>query len=234
MSPHKTVAKKTSKRPRHSSDSFKYEDANTVYTKYYKNEVIIVERGVDLESLENTFILEVFRERTWTKLLNPPGDVYDCIIKEFFANVFVEDDHLNCLVRGKEFTVSRESIQELLEIRPMTPDSSLHYDKKKDKIESLMLIRGGQIKKKSLHTIDFSPQMRALAYIMIFNLYPVKNLTTLSQPRTIFLHGFFTHKEIDICGHIYHLFIKCIRKRKTRITLPFLSLIMSLISKVRV
>jgi len=54
-----------------------------------------MERGVDLESLENTFIPEVFKERTWTKLLNPSGGVYDNIIKEFFANAFVEGDHLN-------------------------------------------------------------------------------------------------------------------------------------------
>ena len=76
--------------------------------------MIMVEKGVDLESLESTFILKVFRERTWTKLLNPSGDMYDCIIKEFFANAFMEDDHLNCYVRGKEFTVSRESMQKLL------------------------------------------------------------------------------------------------------------------------
>ena len=56
MSPHKTVAKKASKHPRRSSDSFRDEDANTIYTKYYKYAVIIVERGVDLVSLENTFI----------------------------------------------------------------------------------------------------------------------------------------------------------------------------------
>ena len=128
MSPRKIVAKKSAKRPHHSPDSFRNEDANNAYIDYYKNFVITMERGVDLESLENTFIPEVFKERTWTKLLNPSGDVYECIIKEFFANAFVEDDHINCWVWGKEFNVSRESIQELLEIRPMTLDTSLHYD----------------------------------------------------------------------------------------------------------
>ena len=81
MSPCKTVAK----HPCYSPDSFKNEDAYNVYIDYYKNAVIIMERGVDLESLENTFILEVFKEITWTKLLNPSGDVYECIVKEFFA-----------------------------------------------------------------------------------------------------------------------------------------------------
>ena len=156
------------------------------------------------------------------------ANVYGCIIREFFANAFVEGDHINCWVRGREFTVLRDSIQEFLEIRPMNPDTSLHYDERKEKLEPLVQVLGGQLKKRALHTIKFSIEMRALAYIMIFNLYPVKNLTIVSGPRTVFLHDLFTHKEIDICGHIYHLFVKCIKKRKSRLTLPFPSLVMSL------
>jgi len=92
-------------------------------------------------------------------------------------------------------------------------------------------VLGGQLKKKALYTITFTPEMRALTYIMIFNLYPTKNFTTLSGPRTVFIHDLFTHKEIDICGHIYHLFVKSIKKRNARLLLPFPSLVMSL--KVR-
>ena len=69
---------------------------------------------------------------------------------------------------------------------------------------------------------------------MIFNLYPVKNLTTLSAPRTIFLYDLFTHKEIDISGHIFHLFVKSINKQNSRLKLPFPSLVMSLILRARV
>ena len=97
-----------------------------------------------------------------------------------------------------------------------------------------MEVLGGQLKKKVLQTIEFTPEMRALAYIMIFNLYLVKNLMTLSAPRTIFLYDLFTHKEIDIYGHIYHLFVKSIKKRSARLTLPFPSLVMSLILRARV
>ena len=167
-------------------------------------------------------------------MLNPIGDVYECIIREFFANAFVEGGHINCWVRGREFIVSRESIQELLEIRLTTPNTSLHYNGGKEKLEPPMLVLRSQLKKKALHTIEFSLEMRALAYIMIFNLYLVKNLTTLSVPRTVFLYDLFTPKEIDICGHIYHIFVKCIKKRNSRLTLPFLSLVISLISRVRV
>ena len=116
MSPHKSVAKKSAKHPRYSPDSFRSDDANMAYINHYKNATIFVEKSVDIESLRNTFIPEVFKERTWFKLLNPMGDVFECIVKEFFANAFVEGDHINCWVKGREFIVSRESIQELLEI----------------------------------------------------------------------------------------------------------------------
>ena len=43
------------------------------YNDCYKRATIIMERVVQLETLEDTFILEVFKERTWTKLLNPVG-----------------------------------------------------------------------------------------------------------------------------------------------------------------
>ena len=71
--------------------------------------------------------------------------------------------------------------------------------------------------------IDFTLEIRVLAYIMIFNLYPMKNLTTFPGPRTIFFHDLFSHKEIVIYGHIYHLFVEFVQK------VP--SLVMSLISK---
>ena len=66
--------------------------------------------------------------------------MYECIIKEFFANAFMEDDQISYWVRGKEFTVSRESVEELLEIRLMTLDTSLHYDKRKEKLEPLVQV----------------------------------------------------------------------------------------------
>ena len=97
-----------------------------------------------------------------------------------------------------------------------------------------MDILGGEINKKALHTIPFTLEMRTLAYIMLFDLYPVKNLTNLSTPWVIFLIDLYTHKEIDICNQIYHLFTKCITKRNTRLILPFPSIIMAFITRARV
>ena len=77
-----------------------------------------MERVVRMETLENTAIPEIFKERTWTKLLNPSWNVYDELIREFFANATVEGGHINGWVHKKEFIITRDSIQEFLEVCP--------------------------------------------------------------------------------------------------------------------
>ena len=140
----------------------------------------------------------MFKERTWTKLLNPVGVVYSEIIREFFSYAIVEEDHIDYWVRHKEFVITKDSIQEFLEIRPPSQPISVQYEDKLGSTEEMVEILGGTSKKSSMNTISFSPEMRALAYVMIHNLYPITNLTTLSAPRTKFLYDLFTHKEIDI------------------------------------
>ena len=98
MAPTKHVATKkpSSKRARTDSDNFRSAKANMKYNDCYKDKTIIMERVVQLESLEGTFIPEVFKERTWTKLLNSVGVVYSEIIKEFFSNAVVNGDRIKC------------------------------------------------------------------------------------------------------------------------------------------
>ena len=97
----------------------------------------------------------------------------------------------------------------------------------------MVRLLSGTQNKKSMNIIPFNPEMRTLAYVMIHNLYPVTNLTTLSSPRTIFLYDLFTHREIDICGHIFHLLTKSIEKRNSRSIMLFPTLIIGLIAKSR-
>ena len=168
------------------------------------------------------------------KVAEPNGNVHAEIIGKFFANAVMEGDRIGCWLRGREFYVTRGSIQEILEICPTTPLTSLQYDERREKLGPIVDILGGEINKKALHTIPFTPEMRTLAYIMIFNLFPVNNLTNMLASRAIFLLDLYTHKEIDIRSHIYHLFTKCITKRNTMLILPFSSIIMALITRARV
>ena len=162
------------------------------------------------------------------------GNVYKEVIQEFYPNAIVEGDCINCWLKSREFYITMESIQEILEVRPTTSHTSLQYDERMENLGPIVEVLGGQINKKALHTIPFTPEMRTLVYIMIFNLYQVRNLTNLLALRAIFLFDLFTHKEINIYSHIYHLFTKCITKRNARIILPFPSLNMSLITKAGV
>ena len=228
-----SVSKKSSKRACTNSDNFISTDADMAYNDWYKRATIIMGRVVKLDTLEDTFIPDVFKERTWTKLLTPNGNVYSEIIKEFFSNASVDRDHINCWVRHKEFMITRESIQDFLEVRPSSQPITVQYDDRLESIEEMVRLLGGTLNKKSMNTIPFSPEMRALAYVMIHNLYPVTNLTILSAPRTIFLYDLFTHKEIDIWVHIFHLLTKSITKRNSRTIMPFPTLIMGLIAKVK-
>ena len=192
MAPTKHTATKKPSSKRARTDSFKSAEADMKYNDCYKDKTIIMERVVQLESLEGTFIPEVFKKRTWTKLLNPIGVVYSDIIKEFFSNAVVNRDRIECWVRHKEFVITRDSIQEYLKIRPPSQPISVQYEDRLGSIADMVEILGGT-PKSSMNTIPFSLEIRALAHVMIHSLYPVTNLTTLSVGRTKFLYDLFTH-----------------------------------------
>ena len=65
MSPTKhSATKKSSKRACTDSDNFKSIEVDLKYNDCCKRATIIMERVVKLDTLEDTFILEVFKERT--------------------------------------------------------------------------------------------------------------------------------------------------------------------------
>ena len=82
--------------------------------------------------------------------------------------------------------ITRESIQEFLEVRPPSQPITVQYNDRLESIEEMVRILGGTLYKKLMNTIPFNPKMRTLAYVIIHNLYMVTNLMTLSAPRTIF------------------------------------------------
>lgn len=84
----KTIGKKSLKCLQYDEELFRSKDAFKAYTDFYRKTVIIVERKVNLESLSQTFILEVFRDRTWTKLLTGLERVWEPVILEFFLKCY--------------------------------------------------------------------------------------------------------------------------------------------------
>ena len=115
---HAATKKPSSKCARTDSDYFKSADADMKFNDCYKGATIIMEKVVNLESFKGTFIPEVFKERTQTKLLNPVEVVYSEIIRDFFSNAAIDGDRIECWVRHKEFMITREIIQDFLEVNP--------------------------------------------------------------------------------------------------------------------
>ena len=77
MSPTKNSApKKSSNCPHTDSGNFQSVEANMAYNDFYKKALIIMERVVKMETLENTLIPKMFKEKTWTKLLNLSRNVF--------------------------------------------------------------------------------------------------------------------------------------------------------------
>lgn len=58
-----------------------------------------------------------------------------------------------------------------------------------------------------LNTTAFPPDLRCLTYIMMFNLYPVKKMTTISNARAIFLMELRENTYIDISAHVYSIIV---------------------------
>ena len=102
-----------------------------------------------------------------------------------------------------------------------------HY---KDKILSLGTVQtyiSGVREGRCLNTTACPADMRCLTVIMMFNLYPVKKLTTINNARAIFLMELKQKTYIDISAHIFYTIVDETRTT-TRAKLIFPSLLMRL------
>ena len=76
----------------------------------------------------------------------------------------------------------------------------------------------------------FLVDMRCLTIIMIFNLYPIKKLTTINDARAIFLMDLKEKTFIDISSHIFNTIVDETRTT-SRLKLIFPSLFMRIFIK---
>ena len=78
----------------------------------------------------------------------------------------------------------------------------INYKDRMLSIETVQQRIGGQRKERCLNTTAFPVDMRCLTIIMMFNLYPIKKLTTINNARAIFLMELKEKTFIDISSHI--------------------------------
>ena len=153
--------------------------------------------------------------------------VCDPLIREFYANAVLREHEINCWIRGKEFTIDVDDIDDVLGFEGMDDHDFTHY---KDRILSLETVQthiGGVKEGRCLNTIASLVDMRCLIVIMMFNLYPMKKLTTINNARAIFLMELNQKTYIDISAHIFYTIVYETRTT-IRAKLIFLSLLMRL------
>ena len=206
----------------HSNQHFKR------YNHHFEKASIIQEWFVDLVNLRESFIPSRFEELGWEKLLGDLPGVCEPLIREFYANAILRDDYLDYWVRGHEFTVDVGDIDGVLGHRDLDHDDFTPF---KDRVISIEMVQshiGGAREGKCLNTTTFPPDLRCLTYIMLFNLYPVRKLTTINNAKAIFLIELHERTHIDISAHAFTIITKATRTTsRAKLVLP--SLIMRIL-----
>ena len=78
----------------------------------------------------------------------------------------------------------------------------------RSRIKSMQLRLGGYREGRGLNITSFPLDLRFLAYIMMFNLYPVKKLSTINNAKAIFLMELRENTYIDIGAHLYNIIVE--------------------------
>jgi len=159
---------------------------------------------VNLVGLKDYFIPNCFQDRGWEKLLSDLPRVCEPLIREFYANAILREDEINCWLRGHEFTIDVEDIDEVLGFEDLEHDFT-HY---KDRMLSMEMVQsyiGGVREGRCLNTTTFPTNLRCLTYIMMFNLYLVKKMITINNARAIFLMELRENTYIDISAHAFSI-----------------------------
>ena len=183
---------------------------------------------MDLVDLKESFIFRCFAKRGWEKLLGDLHEVCEPLIREFYANAIRRNDYLDCWVRGHEFTLEIGDIDGVLGHGDLDQEEFTPF---KDKMLSIEIVKsriGAAKEGKCLNITTFPPNLRCLTYIMLFNLYLVRKMTTIKNARVIFLMELREGTYIDIETHMFTIIAKATRTT-SRPKLVLLSLLMRIL-----
>ena len=106
----------------------------------------------------------------------------------------------------------------------------INYKDRMLSIETVQQRIGGQREGRCLTTIAFPVDRMCLTIIMMFNLYPIKKLTTINNAKAIFLMELKEKTFIDTSSHIFDTIVDETRTT-SRPKLIFLSLLIRIFRK---
>ena len=174
------------------------------YNQFFGKAPIIQERFVDLADLKDYFIPGCFQYRGQDKFFGDLPRVCEPLIHEFYANAILQEDEIDYWIKGHEFTIDLEDIDEVLGFEDQEHDFTRYKDRMLS-IETVQSHIGGVREGRCLNITAFPPDLRCLTLIMMFNLYPVKKMTTISNARAIFLMELRENTYIDISAHAFSI-----------------------------
>ena len=181
---------------------------------------------MDLVDLKDYFTPSCFQDRGWEKLLSDLPEVCEPLIQEFYANAILRENEIDCWLRRHEFTIDVEDITEVLGFKDLEHDFT-HFKDRMLSIETVQSHISGVREGRCLNTTAFPSNLRCLTYIMMFNLYPVKKMTTINKARAIFLIKFRENTNIDISARAFSIIVDETRTTsRAKLILP--SLLMQL------
>ena len=181
---------------------------------------------MDLVDLKYYFIPSCFEGRGWEKLLIDLPGVCEPLIQELYANAIPREDYLDGWV-SHEFKLEVGDIDDVLGHGDLDHDFTPFKDRMLS-IETVQSYIGGVREGRCLNTNAFLPDLRCLTYIMMFNLYPVRKMTTINNARAIFLMELQENIYIDIGAHAFSIIANATRSTsRPKLILP--SLIMRIL-----
>ena len=133
----KTTTKKGDKRLKMDNTKFRSTHHFKRYRDFYLKAPLIQERFIDLVDLKDTFIPSCFEGRGWDKLLSDLPGVCDPLIREFYANAVLREHEIDCWIRGKEFAINVDDIDDVFGFEGMDDHDFTHY---KNRMLSLEIV----------------------------------------------------------------------------------------------
>ena len=109
----KTTVQRADKRKKMDNTRFRSAKHFERYNQFYRKASIIQERFVDLADLKDYFIPGCFQDKGWDKLHCDLPGVCEPLIREFYANAILREDEINSWIRGHEFNIDLEDIDEV-------------------------------------------------------------------------------------------------------------------------
>ena len=128
------------------------------------------------------------------------------LIHEFYANTILQEDEIDYWIRGCGFTIDLKDFDDILGFEDLEHDFT-HYKDIMLSIETVQSHIGWVRERRCLNTTAFPPDLRYLTYIMMFNLCPVKKMTTINNARANFLMELQENTYIDINAHAFSIIV---------------------------